>query len=155
MNQKEVSRQLYRQVMMDHARAPHHLHPLKKRANTFFAKKINQSCGDAYGVEVEIEKGRIRRLAFDGDGCAISMAASSMLFDQVQGKTIEEAESIIRRYFDAVVAVGCKQKPDVTGLGELEMIIHVGHYPSRVKCATLTGHALSDALAKARMDQSV
>lgn len=51
----------------------------------------NPTCGDVISLSVKFDGDRIADIAFDGDGCTISTASSSMMTDAVIGKTKEEA----------------------------------------------------------------
>ena len=88
----------------------------------------------------------IRDVAFEGSGCAISVASASLLTDMIVGLDTEGAI----RYFEAVTAQltgdGSDTGRSPVDLGKLRALEGVREYPSRVKCATLAWHALRSAL---------
>ncbi|MBI2577840.1 MAG: iron-sulfur cluster assembly scaffold protein [Candidatus Wildermuthbacteria bacterium] len=90
---------------------------------------VNVTCGDHVRIYVEIEEGRVKAASWEGDGCAISLAAASILTDEVKGRTLEEALSLKNE--DIFAWLG------VSSLG-----------PARVKCATLSLETLQGALKK-------
>ncbi|MBI3628230.1 MAG: iron-sulfur cluster assembly scaffold protein, partial [Candidatus Rokubacteria bacterium] len=70
-------RELYQQVILDHNRKPRNFRRLEGANRT--AEGYNPLCGDQVRVYVDVEGGLIRDIAFEGSGCAISRAASSMM----------------------------------------------------------------------------
>ena len=138
-------RDLYRELILDHARSPRHFGTLA--GTTHSAEGINPLCGDKLKLYLEVDdKGAIHDIAFEGSGCAISVASASLLTDTVIG--LESVEAM--RYFEAVTASlsGKNGKPgrDDIDIGKLRALAGVRDYPSRVKCATLAWHALRSAL---------
>lgn len=138
-------RDLYRELILDHARSPRHFGALA--SSTHKAEGINPLCGDKLKLYLEVDgNGAINDIAFEGSGCAISVASASLLTDTVIGLDADEAI----RYFDAVTASlagdNARSKAANIDLGKLRALEGVKDYPSRVKCATLAWHALRSAL---------
>jgi len=138
-------RDLYRELILDHARSPHHFGTLEHI--THRAEGINPLCGDRLTLYLDVDdRDTIRDIAFEGSGCAISLASASLLTDTVIGLRASAAIT----YFDAVIAhLAGKAQAPVRGsveLGKLRALEGVREYPSRVKCATLAWHALRSAL---------
>jgi nitrogen fixation NifU-like protein len=137
-------RDLYRELILDHARHPRHFGKLD--APTHTAAGINPLCGDKLTLYLQVDGQRIHAAAFEGSGCAISMASASLLTDIVSGLDVADA----RRYFHAVTRhmtgkedAGLEQGLDLDRIRALD---GVREFPSRVKCATLAWHALNSAL---------
>jgi nitrogen fixation NifU-like protein len=131
---------LYQRLILEHSRAPRNFGPLAGAGAR--ATRDNPLCGDAYTVSVTLGgDGRITGVAFEGTGCAISMASASMMTVQVQGRTPEEAREIFQR-FDRLVAGQPQQE-----MGDLDAFAAVARLPVRAKCARLPWQALLDALA--------
>ena len=138
-------RDLYRELILDHARSPRHFG--KPDLSTHSAEGINPLCGDKLKLYVEVdEKDVVRNVGFEGSGCAISVASASLLTDTVLGLEVRDA----MRYFDTVTShLTGDERPSDNGpvdLGKLRALEGVRDYPSRVKCATLAWHALRAAL---------
>lgn len=137
-------RDLYRDLILDHARNPHHFGKLEH--TTHSAEGINPLCGDKLKLYLDVgTDDKIRHAAFEGSGCAISVASASLLTDTVIG--LSAAEAMV--FFEAVTAQlsGREREPgDTVDLGKLRALAGVRDYPSRVKCATLAWHALRSAL---------
>jgi nitrogen fixation NifU-like protein len=143
--QDDDVRDLYRELILDHARSPRHFGKLPH--TTHSAEGINPLCGDKLRLYLDVaDDNTIREATFEGSGCAISVASASLLTDMIVGL---EADQAIR-YFEAVTAQLTGQE-SVTGrspvdLGKLRALEGVREYPSRIKCATLAWHALRSAL---------
>ncbi len=107
----------------------------------------NPSCGDDIDIEVKIENGVIKDLAYTGSGCAISQASTAMMAELLQGQTVEEALRLCRLFLDMIRG----KVTDESQLEELEAAItlkDISKMPVRVKCATLGWHTLEMALEK-------
>ena len=140
-------RDLYRELILDHARSPRHFGKISQP--THYAEGINPLCGDKLKMYFEVDqKDNIVDAKFEGSGCAISVASASLLTDVVIGQSTEFASD----YFLAVVALltGASNLDsaanDAVSLGKIRALEGVKEFPSRVKCATLAWHALNSAL---------
>ncbi len=141
---KEDLRELYRELILDHARNPRHFGRLENA--THQAAGINPLCGDKLRLYLQVgPDDRIADIRFEGSGCAISMASASLLTDAIIGQSVDRAED----YFDQVTRRLTDENPvefaDVD-LEKLRALDGVREFPSRVKCATLAWHALHSAL---------
>ena len=137
-------RELYRDLILDHARNPRHFGKLDH--TTHSAEGINPLCGDKLKLYLDVDAAEtIQGAAFEGSGCAISVASASLLTDTVIGLSSADAMAI----FGAVTAqLSGGDSPDdgKIDLGKLRALAGVRDYPTRVKCATLAWHALKSAL---------
>jgi nitrogen fixation NifU-like protein len=131
--------ELYQQVILDHNRRP------RNRGRLPTANRVahgdNPSCGDQCSVYLRVEGDRIADISFDGSGCAISQAASSLMTTQLKGKTAAEAESLYQE-FHGIVTTG--HAPEE--ISDLAAFAGVHAFPARIKCATLGWHAALNAL---------
>ena len=140
-------RELYQEVILDHAKQPRNFgHPPGCNRQ---AKGHNPLCGDRLTVYLTIDDGMVTDAAFDGAGCAISMASASLMTEMVKNKTEAEAHSLFK-VFHALVAGDQAENAENAGdgadLGKLAVFSGVREYPVRVKCATLPWHAFAAAL---------
>ena len=143
MNLKE----LYQEIILDHGKNPRNL----GKFDTFNkdAKGHNPLCGDKVHLFLKLDENKkVNDLSFEGEGCAISMASASIMTDLMKGKSEKDAKEIIEKFLDMI-----KEKDNIdTKLLEedektkLMSLGGVKNYPMRVKCATLSWHALSSAL---------
>lgn len=135
-------RDLYRDVIVDHNRSPRNfrrLEPADRRAQGF-----NPLCGDKLEVTLRMDGDRIGDIAFEGSGCAISVASASLMTERLKGRTEAEARTL----FDEVHALltNGADEAGLAALGKLAALGGVRDYPTRVKCASLCWHTLKAAL---------
>ncbi len=130
--------QLYHEVIVDHGRHPRNFGTLPD------AKKLrghNPLCGDELTLYLQIEAGKIADVRFDGQGCAISVASTSLMTQAIKGKTLAEAEQLFGAFHGLMMAESQDAAKEAL-LGKLLILKGVAEYPSRVKCATLAWHTL-------------
>lgn len=136
-------RDLYQEVIIDHARHPRNYRELEGATRT--AEGVNLLCGDQLTLSVKLADGRIEDIAFQGAGCAISKASASLMTTALKGKKEEEALALFGRVH-AMLTEGPNGKVQAAELGKLAVLSGVWEFPMRVKCATLAWHALRSAL---------
>jgi nitrogen fixation protein NifU and related proteins len=134
-------RDLYQQVILDHHRKPRNCYVMSCATRT--ADGHNPLCGDTVKVYLRISDGRIEEISFQGSGCAICTASTSLMTESVKGKTVAEATQLFRTFHDMLTGVAAEQGLD---LGKLMVFEGVREYPVRVKCATLAWHTLKAAM---------
>ena len=140
-------RELYQEVILDHGRNPrNHRHPVDANRH---ARGNNPICGDILVVYLDIgDDGVIRDAAFEGKGCAISIASASMMTDVLKGKTVARARALFENFHD--MCTNDDFDPDAVendDLDRLQVLAGVRAFPMRVKCATLAWHTMSAAMA--------
>ena len=145
-------RELYQEVILDHGKHPRNFrHPSNANRE---AKGHNPMCGDTVTVYLSLnEKDVIQDAAFQGRGCAISMASASMMTEILKGKTVAEAKKL----FDGFQAMCTKDGVDISDdpsveaddAEKLQVLSGVREFPVRVKCATLAWHTMNNAVAGA------
>jgi nitrogen fixation NifU-like protein len=137
--------ELYQQVILDHSRRPRN-HGPQPVPPAFHAEGVNPSCGDEIEVWVTFTAdGHIEKVTFQGQGCAISQSAASIMTVKTKGKTVEEARELITGFHDIV---STPVEPDMDKYGEMAVFAGVRQFPQRVKCAMLGWRALEQALLK-------
>jgi nitrogen fixation NifU-like protein len=144
---------LYQDLILEHSRNPRHFGPLPGARHV--ARLENPFCGDDITVYLELEGERICRIQFEGAACAIALAASSMMTEQLHGRTRLFAEDLARR-FSALVAGELGGEPvSDDAFGPLQAFAGVARFPVRVECARLPWRALLAALAALKPDGGV
>ena len=136
---------VYNELIMEHSMNSYNKKELKD-AN-FCELGHNPNCGDEIKLELKLNGNVIEDMAFNGHGCAISQASTSIMIDTLKGKTIEEAEEIIKTF----IAMIKREITDEEELEKLEDAIafkNVSNMPARVKCALLAWHTIEDILSK-------
>ena len=87
-----MSDELYDELILDHYESPYHRGQLESPSCTHTER--NPLCGDRVQLQLQIDsQQRIEQAFFDGEGCAISQAAASILCEHIEGKTLEEIEA--------------------------------------------------------------
>ncbi len=137
-------RELYQEVIVDHNRNPRNFGKLEDA--TQIADGYNPLCGDKLVLYLKIQDDVVTDLRFDGAGCAISVASSSLMTDALRGKTIQQAKQLFQDFHDLIVQEEEINTEKIQGLGKLAALSGVKAYPSRVKCATLCWHTLQSIL---------
>ena len=136
---------LYTEVIGEHSRSPENKGELA--AATVRERGHNPSCGDEITLELQIENGIIKDVAFTGVGCAISQASTDIMIDLMRGKTVEEAQRLAQLFTSMIK----REVTDDSALEELDEAIalkNISNMPARVKCAVLAWHTLEDVLKK-------
>jgi nitrogen fixation NifU-like protein len=142
-------KQLYQDIILEHGKSPRNFGRCKK--HTHEAKGYNPLCGDKVQIFLNLNKEKkVENLTFEGSGCAISMASTSIMTELVKGKSLETAKKIV---FDFLDMIKNTQKIKSEELDEdqkttIMSLSGVKQYPMRVKCATLAWHTLNSAMLK-------
>lgn len=132
-------RELYQQLILDHNQRPQNFHVMEN-ANAI-AEGHNPLCGDEITLYLNIVNNKIVDTSFQGKGCAISKASTSIMTTMIKGKTIVDTEKLFHD-FHALITTGKNSEH----LGKLAVLAGVHKYPARVKCAVLSWHTLHNAL---------
>lgn len=139
--------ELYQRLILEHNRSPHNHGPLP--AATHSAQLHNALCGDRVTLRLQVLDERIAQARFEGDGCALSRAAASLLTDRVRGQTVPEARQLAGDLGRFLGKDEAQREELREQLGELVALEGVREFPSRLRCATLPAEALTQALAQA------
>jgi nitrogen fixation protein NifU and related proteins len=85
---------MYQEVILAHYRSPHNYGPLEGADRV--GEESNPTCGDHITVRLKLDAGRaaIESARFEGDGCAISVASTSMLTDRLTGLSLDAASRL-------------------------------------------------------------
>ena len=138
---------LYQEIILDHGKNPRHLGKFDNYNKD--AKGNNPLCGDNVHVYLRLnENKKVEDIAFEGHGCAISMASASIMTDMVRGKEEKEVKEIVTDFLGMIkekdsLETNILKDDEKTKLMSLS---GVKQYPMRVKCATLSWHTLTSAL---------
>ncbi len=138
--------ELYQQVILEHNKKPKNFRKLENA--THMAEGYNPICGDHLTIYLHVDHNDvIDELTFQGDGCAISKAAASMMTASLKGRSIDEAKNLFEQFHNLVSGKLDPEK-DQNTLGKLTIFSNIWHFPARVKCAILSWHAMKGALDK-------
>ena len=120
---------IYRENILDHYRNPHNFGHLK---NADIAKSMgNPFCGDQISISIKFSKDKknpkIKKINFEGVGCAISIASSSLLTDFVKGKEVKKVMNLKKEIVMELLGIALT--------------------PTRLKCALLPLETIHSALS--------
>ena len=146
-------RDLYQSLILDHGQNPRNKRTMDchEGGQCRCTEGYNPLCGDKLTLFVKADNGVLEDLSFEGHGCAIFTASTSMLTEVLKGRSVEEIRDINDRYLQMLTDE--EAQPDPEGLGKLAVFGGVKDFPARVKCATLPWRAL-EAILKAVDDES-
>jgi nitrogen fixation NifU-like protein len=136
-------RQLYRDVILDHAKGPRNFRVPPGTNRT--GEGHNPLCGDRLTIYLRVEREVIEDVGFKGAGCAISMASASMMTVDLKGRSVGEAIRVFERFCGLVTGPENAME-DSHELGDLRAFAGVRGFSTRVKCATLAWHTFHGAL---------
>ena len=136
--------ELYQQIILEHNKNPRNYKKLDEATHT--AEGYNPLCGDHLNVYLHLNSDNvIEDITFEGDGCAISKASSSMMTTALKGKTVKEAQILFNQFHKLITGKLDPDKDEHT-LGKLAIFCGIWHFPARVKCASLAWHTMNGAI---------
>ena len=146
-------KELYQDIILEHGKSPRNFGKCTKHNHE--AKGHNPLCGDQVKIYLRLNKKKtVEQLTFEGSGCAISIASTSIMTELVKGKSFSVAKSIIDEFLN-MIKNGTKIKTKELTEDQKTKIMSlsgVKQYPMRVKCATLSWHTLISALDGKKID---
>ena len=116
--------EIYKENILDHYKNPRNRGELKKY--TIKQKQVNPLCGDEIEIYIQIEDKKIKEISFKGKGCAISIAATSIITEYVKDKNRDQIKKVSQ--------------------SELEELIHIKPSIVRLKCMMLGLNTIKGAL---------
>ena len=142
--------ELYQEIILDHYRAKHHSglrDPYEAEVH-----HVNPSCGDEVTLRVHLDGGTVSDVSYEGMGCSISQASTSVMSDLVIGKAVDDGLDLHQEFLTLMQSKGALE-PDEDTLEDAIAFAGVSKFPARVKCALLGWSAFKDAVLRARADQ--
>ena len=131
---------LYQEVILDHSKNPQNFGILNQYTCT--AEGVNPMCGDSLTVYVNVENNVISDVSFKARGCAISVASASIMSNIIKGKTIEEVDILFDKFHRLCMGEDIEDDDEIE---TLQVLSGVSKFPTRVKCATMSWHAIKEA----------
>ena len=139
---------LYQEVILDHYRKPAHkalvANPTKQ------VHHVNPSCGDEITLNLHMNGYLVADVSWDGVGCSISQASTSIMTDLMIGKSVDEAMLVLNEFTELM-----QSKGTLTGneeiLDDAVALAGVSKFPARIKCALLGWMAFKDAVSQSQL----
>ena len=116
---------MYQEIILEHYKQPSNFGKLEKYSNHY--REVNPTCGDEVEIFLMVKDGKVEDVKFFGQGCVISTAASSMLTENIKGKSVEEIKKL--------------------GKEDVFKMLGIPISYAREKCALLSLNAVSKAFA--------
>jgi nitrogen fixation NifU-like protein len=138
---------LYAEIILDHYRAKHH----SGLRDPYSAEvhHLNPLCGDEVTLRVQLEGDVVRDVSYEGVGCSISQASTSVMSDLVIGHDAAHGLDLHAEFLAMMQGKG-EIEPDEDRLEDGVAFGGVARFPARVKCALLGWSAFKDAVLRAR-----
>ena len=132
---------LKREILLDHYTNPHNK-GLVDDERYRLIHNASDSCIDDIKVQMLVEDGIIKDVRFDGVGCTICFASTSIMSELIKGKTLTEAKSIIGEYMNMI-----EEKPyDSDVLEEANAFDTLYKQANRIKCGTIGIKAMKELI---------
>ena len=134
-------RELYQEVILDHGKNPRNFGVLEQYTCT--AEGNNPMCGDQLTVYIDIKDDVVSDVSYRARGCAISIASASIMSSMIKGRTIEEVQILFDKFHKLCTGQEVEEDDDTE---KLRVLSGVSQFPTRVKCATMSWHAVDSAI---------
>ena len=132
---------LYQEIILDHSKNPKNFGVLDRYTCT--AEGNNPMCGDQLTVYVNVKDNIVSDVSYRARGCAISVASASIMSQMIKGKTLEEVNILFDKFHRLCMGEDIEEDEDTE---TLQALSGVSKFPTRVKCATMSWHAVKEAI---------
>jgi nitrogen fixation protein NifU and related proteins len=133
---------LYQEVILDHYKSPKHKGLSEQK--DVQVHHNNPSCGDEVTLNLVMDHQVVKDISWDGVGCSISMASTSVMSELLIGKNYQDAIKILEAFVELMQSKG-KAVGDEDLLEDGVAFAGVSKFPARIKCALLGWMAFKDA----------
>lgn len=138
-----MDKELKREIILDHYNDPINKGLIDD--NSYIKTNTNsETCIDNFDFMMKIEDGIVKDIRFDGEGCAVSTSANSIMINSLIGKSIDEVKEILLNYDNMINEK--EYKKDL--LGELEVYDEICKQPNRKSCALVPSVSIKKLLGE-------
>lgn len=144
---------LYQEIILDHYRNP--VGRGLRDPHEAQVHHVNPTCGDEITLRVHLEgegeAATVVDVSYDNQGCSISQASASVMYELLVGQTLNDARATQEAFLGLMRSATDDNDtdPDEDLLGDAIAFSGVAKYPARVKCALLSWMAWKDAVSQA------
>ena len=144
---------LYQEIILDHYRNP--VGRGLRDPHEAQVHHVNPTCGDEITLRVHLEgegeAAKVVDISYDNQGCSISQASASVMYELLVGQTLNDARATQEAFLGLMKSATDNNDadPDEDLLGDAIAFSGVAKYPARVKCALLSWMAWKDAVSQA------
>ena len=139
--------QMYQEIILEHYREK--LNSGLREPYQVEVHHVNPSCGDELTLRVHVDGDTITDISYEGEGCSISQASTSVMTDLLIGGSTGHALELHDEFLEMMQSQG-KATPDEDRLEDGVAFVGVSQFPARVKCAMLGWSAARDAIFRAQ-----
>ena len=139
---------LYQEIILDHYRAK--LNSGLRDPYEAEVHHVNPSCGDEVTLRIHLDEGTVSDVSYEGVGCSISQASTSVMSDLVIGQPVSHGMELHQEFLELMQSKG-EIEPDEDRLEDGIAFAGVSKFPARVKCALLAWSAFKDAVLQAQV----
>ena len=139
-----MDNELRREIILDNYEHPYHKETPSNINDYIKVNSNNESCIDNIDIYIKINNDIIEDVYFDGEACAISTSAASIMIKLIQNKTIEEVITLINNYENMIE----EKEYDKDILKEALVYDEIYKQQNRKHCALLPWNGLKEALTK-------
>ncbi|WP_433238598.1 Fe-S cluster assembly sulfur transfer protein SufU [Streptosporangium sp. CA-135522] len=141
-----IAESMYQELILEHYK-----HPQGRGLRDPYDAEVhhvNPTCGDEITMRVKLgDGGKVEDVSYDGQGCSISQAAASVLYELTEGSTVDETLAVVEEFTRLMQSRG-QVEADEDVLGDAVAFAGVAKFPARVKCALLAWMAYKDAVVR-------
>ena len=134
---------LRREIIVDNYQNPVNRKKIDDKSFTV-ASIVSDSCIDNITLYVKFNGDIIEDIYFDGEACAITTSATSIMIKKLIGKSIDDAYTLMENYYNMVD----EKEYDKEMLGELNAYEEIYMQPNRKKCAIFPFETLKKVIEK-------
>ena len=138
-------KQIYTELIREHSNNKFNKRPLEDKTHTELGH--NPSCGDEITLNLKIVDGIVKDASYEGVGCAISQASTSMMVDAIKGKSVEDARELAETFI-GMIKGEIEDEEELEKLEDAIVFENIKVLPARVKCAVLAWHTLDEIIKK-------
>ncbi len=132
---------LRRDLIMEHYKNPMHRHRVEDPSYQMINTN-NSSCIDNLDIYIKIENSKIIDICFEGEACAISLSSTSIMIQNLIGKTVKEAQNYIKNFENMIE----EEKYDESVLKEALAYNEIYKQGNRKHCAYLPYEGIKKVL---------
>lgn len=135
------NQELYKQIIMDHYNNPKN--KVDKAPEGYeILKGINPSCGDELEIYLKMNGDIIEDIKYNGSGCSICCASSSIITLELKNKTKEEVQEKINNFNNMLKGEKFKEQLFEDAIA----FLGISNFPARFKCAFLSWKTVEDII---------
>jgi nitrogen fixation protein NifU and related proteins len=141
-----IGESMYQELILEHYK-----HPQGRGLREPYDAEVhhvNPTCGDEITLRVRLGAGgTVEDVSYEGQGCSISQAAASVLYELAAGREVAQTLSVVDEFTRLMQGRG-QVEADEDVLGDAVAFAGVAKFPARVKCALLSWMAYKDAVLR-------